>query len=201
MEREVLQMTQVLILKGSPRPKGNSAVLAEQVRAGAEGAGAKVESVYLHGLDIQPCDGCYFCEGTGVCVIEDDMQALYPKLRRADAIVIASPVYWFTYSAQVKLCVDRWVALETPDGNELGGKKIGIVLTYGDTDIFTSGGINAIHSFQSMFGYIGAEIVGYVYGTGDKPGEVKDQPELMERALKLGQQLASKGIEPAVSEG
>lgn len=191
----------VLILKGSPRQKGNSSVLADQVRAGAEGAGAEAESVFLHGLDIQPCDGCFFCEGSGVCVIEDDMQYLYPKLRQADAIVIASPVYWFTYSAQVKLCVDRWLALETKDGNELRGKQIGIVLTYGDTDIFTSGGINAIHAFQSLFGYIGSEIVGYVYGTGNKPGEVKDQPKLMDRALKLGQQLASDGKESAVSVG
>jgi multimeric flavodoxin WrbA len=181
----------ILILKGSPREKGNSAVLADQVCAGAEGAGVEVESVYLHGLDIQPCDGCFFCEDSGICVIEDDMQALYPKLRGADALVIASPVYWFTYSAQVKLCVDRWLALETRDGNELRGKQVGIVLTYGDTDIFTSGGINAIHAFQSLFGYIGAEIVGYVYGTGNKPGEVKDQPELLERAFKLGRQLAS----------
>ena len=181
----------ILILKGSPREKGNSAVLAEQVCVGAESAGAEVESVYLHGMDIQPCDGCFFCEDTGICVIEDDMQSLYPKLRQADAIVIASPVYWYTYSAQVKLCIDRWLALETRDGNELRGKQVGIVLTYGDTDIFTSGGINAIHAFQSLFDYIGAEIVGYVYGTGNKLGEVKEQPKLMESALRLGQQLAS----------
>jgi multimeric flavodoxin WrbA len=191
VDRKGQPMTKkVLILKGSPREKGNSATLADQLRAGAEGEGAEVESVYLHALDISPCDGCFFCEGSGVCAVDDDMQSLYPKLREADAIVIASPVYWFTYSAQIKLCVDRWVALETSEGNELRGKQVGIILTYGDTDIFTSGGINAIHTFQSMFGYIGAEIVGYVYGRGNKPGEVKGQPELMERAFKLGQQLA-----------
>lgn len=123
-------------------------------------------------------------------MIDDDMQSLYPKLRQADALVIAGPVYWFTYSAQVKLCIDRWLALETNDGNELRSKQVGIVLTYGDMDIFTSGGINAIHTFQSLFDYIGAEIVGYVYGTGNKLGEVKEQPQLMEWALQLGQQLA-----------
>lgn len=181
----------ILILKGSPRQRGNSSVLADQVRAGAEGAGAEVESVYLHGLDIQPCDGCYFCEGSGICAIEDDMQSLYPKLRQADALVIASPVYWFTFSAQVKLCIDRWLALETPKGSQLRGKQVGIVLTYGDSDLHTSGGINAIHTFQSMFDYIGAEIVGYVHGTGNRAGEVRDQPELMDGAFKLGQQLAS----------
>ena len=181
----------VLILKGSPRQRGNSSVLADQVRAGAEGAGAEVESVYLHGLDIQPCDGCYFCEGSGICAIEDDMQALYPKLRQTDVLVIASPVYWFTFSAQVKLCIDRWLALETKGGSQLAGKQVGIVLTYGDSDLHTSGGINAIHTFQSMFDYIGAEIVGTVHGTGNKAGEVKEQPELMDRAFKLGQQLAT----------
>jgi multimeric flavodoxin WrbA len=183
--------TKLLILNGSPRQSGNSATLADQVRRDAESAGAEVESIYLHGLDINPCDGCYFCQDTGICVVDDDMQSLYPKLREADAIVIASPIYWFTYSAQVKLCVDRWLALETSDGNELRGKRIGIVLTYGDTDIHTSGGINAINTFKSMFDYIGAPIVGYVHGTGNKPGEVRDQPDLMDRAFKLGQRLAS----------
>lgn len=185
----------ILILKGSPRERGNSATLADQVSAGAEEAGADVESIYLHGLDIQPCDACFFCEGSGICTIEDDMQFLYPKLRLADAIVIASPIYWFTISAQIKLCIDRWLAFETADGNELRGKKIGIILTYGDTDVYTSGGINAIHTFQSMFNYIGADIVGLVYGTGNKPGEVADQPELMERAFKLGQQIVMNDTE------
>ena len=78
----------VLILKGSPREKGNSAVLAEQVAAGATEAGAAVESVYLHGLDIRSCDACDLCQEQGDgCVIEDDMQILYPKLEEADAIL------------------------------------------------------------------------------------------------------------------
>ena len=83
----------VLIVKGSPRARGNSASLAEQVAAGARDAGAQVEEVYLHGLDIRPCDGCDFCQGEADmgCVIEDDMQLLYPKIREADAIVYASP--------------------------------------------------------------------------------------------------------------
>ncbi len=97
----------ILILKGSPREKGNSSVLAEQVSAGAQEAGADVESIYLHSLDIRACDACEECAGTGMCVIKDDMQSLYPKIANADAIVLASPVYWFTISAQLKLCIDR----------------------------------------------------------------------------------------------
>jgi multimeric flavodoxin WrbA len=182
----------VLILKGSPRERGNSATLADQAAAGAKAAGARVEAFYLHGMDIRPCDACDLCvEKQGGCVIEDDMQLLYPKLLQADAILIASPVYWFTFSAQTKLCIDRWYALETPKGNALAGKRIGIILTYADTDPYTSGGINAIRTFQDMFRYIRAEIVGFVYGAASNIGDVEKQPALMERAYQLGQQLAS----------
>jgi multimeric flavodoxin WrbA len=183
----------VLILKGSPREKGNSSVLADQVAAGAKSTGAEVESFYLHSMDIRPCDACDVCTETGNgCIIEDDMQLLYPKLRQADAIVIASPVYWFTLSAQTKLCIDRWYALESPAGNALTGKQFGLVLTYGDTDPYTSGGINAIRTVQDMCRYLRASIVGIVYGTASKPGEIQNQPDLMNRAYKLGQRLGSQ---------
>ena len=183
----------ILILKGSPRQKGNSAVLADRVAAGARDAGADVEAFYLHGMDIRPCDACDSChEAEGVCIIKDDMQILYPKLRQADAIVVASPIYWFTVNAQTKLCIDRWYAFDTSKGNALAGKQIGIVLTYGDTDPFTSGAINAIHTFQDMFRYIRADIVGIVYGTGVNVGDVEKQSALMERAYQLGQRLASE---------
>jgi multimeric flavodoxin WrbA len=181
----------ILILKGSPREHGNSNTLADRVAKGASAAGAEVESLMLHHMDIRPCDACDTCQETGVCVIQDDMQKIYPLLEKADAIVIASPVYWFTLSAQTKLCIDRWYALESGQGNALRGKQIGIVLTYGDTDLYTSGGINAIHTFESMFRYIGAEIVGMVYGTANEIGDVEKQPELMERAYQLGQVLGS----------
>jgi len=179
----------VLILKSSPRENGNSNTLAGQVEAGAKEAGAEVESLMLHHMDIRPCDACDVCQETGVCIVKDDMQRVYPLLEKADAIVIAGPVYWFTISAQAKLCIDRWYALEGPHGSGLAGKQIGIVLTYGDTDLYTSGGINAIHTFESMFRYIGAEITGMVYGTAHEIGDAEKQPELMESAYKLGQKL------------
>jgi len=179
----------VLVLKGSPRESGNSNTLAGQVERGAREAGAEVDSLMLHHMDIRPCDACDVCQETGVCIVKDDMQKIYPLLEKANAILIASPIYWFTISAQAKLCIDRWYALETPQGNALRGKQIGIVLTYGDTNLYTSGGINAIHTFESMFRYIGAEIVGMVYGTANQIGDAEKQPELMEHAYKLGQKL------------
>lgn len=181
----------ILILKGSPRAKGNSAVLAGQVMAGAEEAGAQVESIYLHGKNIQPCDACDVCQdGYEGCIIEDDMQAIYPKVESAKVIVIASPVYWFTISAQTKLCIDRWYAFGGDDYRALRGKRLGLVLVYGDTDLYTSGGINAIHTFESMARYLEMEIAGMVYGTAWQLGEAAENPELLERAYQLGAELA-----------
>ena len=181
----------VLVFKGSPREKGNSSILADQAAAGAKSAGAEVESFNLHNMDIRPCDACDVCQETGVCVLKDDMQMLYPKLQEADAIVIASPVYWFTMSAQTKLFIDRWYGMDSSEGNALKGKQFGILLTYGDTDPYSSGAINAIRTFQDMFRYIEATIVEIVYGSASNAGDVQNQPELLERAYKLGQKLGT----------
>jgi len=185
----------ILLVMGSPRKEGNSATLAKQVAAGAEATGATVESFYLHGMNIQPCTACDACreERDKDCVIDDDMETLYPKLRQADALVIATPIYWFTVSAQTKLFMDRWYALGGP-GEEyaaFAGKRIGIVLTYADVDPFASGAVNALRTFQDAFNYVGAQIVGMVYGSASKAGEIRKNRDLMEKAYELGKQLGS----------
>ena len=181
----------VLILKGSPREKGNSSTLADQVAAGASQAGAEVETVSLQKLNIRPCTGCDACQraGGGHCNIDDDMEALYPKLMRADAILISSPIYWFALSAQTKLCIDRWYALESPKGSALAGKQFGLVLTYGDSDLLTSGGINAVRTFEDMCRYLRGPIAGLVYGSASNVGDVNSQPALLEKAYQLGQKM------------
>ncbi len=181
----------VLILKASPRQNGNSSILADQVAAGAAEAGARVETCDLHAMNIRPCDACDFCQGTGtgLCTIDDDMHELYPKLREATGIVVASPIYWFTLSAQAKLCIDRWYALEGPGGSALAGKQFGVLLTYGDADPQTSGVTNAIHTFQDMVRYLKAELVGAIHGSASAAGDIRNQPQLLERAFRLGRQL------------
>lgn len=181
----------ILILNGSPRQKGNSATLAEHLAAGARENGASVESIYLHGLDIRPCDACDECRGTGgVCVIKDDMQKIYPKLIAADAIVLASPIYWFTFSAQLKLCLDRWYAFQASHWQELRGKPFGILLAYGDDDAYDSGVANAIHSFESACRFLEAPIAGVVHGSLSDLGDAQKHPELLEKARQLGGKLA-----------
>jgi multimeric flavodoxin WrbA len=180
----------VLVFKGSPREKGNSSLLADRAVDGMRDTGAVAEIFALHRLDIRPCDACDICQETGVCVLKDDMQPLYAKLRDARAVLIASPIYWFTMSAQTKLFIDRWYAFQGSQDNMLMGKKFGVILTYGDTDPYTSGAINAIRTFQDTFHYLKAEMVGMVYGTANNEGDVLDHPELMEQAYKLGYKLA-----------
>ncbi len=178
----------VLILKGSPRERGNSSLLADRAADGAREAGAEVENIYLHGLDIRACDACDLC-ADGACVIEDDMLPLYPKLAEADAILLASPIYWFTFSAQLKLCIDRWYGFQGHQWGEVSRKKFGILLTYGDTDLYTSGGINAIHTIESMVRFLKSEIVGIVHGSVDASGEIEQHPDLLAQAYKLGKRL------------
>jgi len=182
----------IMVVIGSPRRKGNSATLAKHVADGAKDAGAKVDTFFLQGMDIRPCTACDACRTKlkKDCIIKDDMKKLYPKMKSADGIVIASPIYWFTVSAQTKLFMDRWYALGGDDGYELAGKKFGIVLAYADADPFTSGAVNALRTFQDAFNFIGAEVVGTVYGSAWKAGEIKKNKALMNSAYALGKQMA-----------
>jgi multimeric flavodoxin WrbA len=184
----------ILVLLGSPRKKGNSTTLAEKIIAGAEAGGATVEKIYLHGRQISPCQACYACQkpDSKGCAIDDDMQPIYQKLIDADAWVIASPVYWFSMSAQTKLFMDRCFALPAYKKGAFRGKRVAIAMSYGDADPFISGCVNALRTFQDAFAYAGAKIVGMVYGSAEKPGEISSNQPLMEKAEALGQKLAKR---------
>ena len=182
----------VLMAIGSPRKKGNSATLARQVAAGAKAGGAQTEIFFLHYMNIKPCTACDACRKKKDvdCIIQDDMQILYSKLREADAIVMASPVYWFSLSGQTKVFMDRWYGLGGDEGYELAGKKFGIVLTYADADPFVSGAVNALRTLQDALNYIGADIVGMVYGSASKAGEIRKNEAVMQGAFELGKKIA-----------
>jgi multimeric flavodoxin WrbA len=184
----------VMIVIGSPRKKGNSSVLSKQVAAGAKAGAAKVETFFLHDMNIKPCTACDSCRRNTKtdCVIQDDMQILYPKLKSADAIVIASPIYWFSVSAQTKLFMDRWYGLGDDEGYALAGKRFGIVLVYAAEDPFVSGAVNALRMFQDSLRFMKAEIVGMVYGSAWKAGEIRKNKALMEEAYELGKTIASE---------
>jgi multimeric flavodoxin WrbA len=185
---------QVIVILGSPREKGNSAILAEQISKGAKSVGADIETIFLQGLKIAPCKSCYACQkpNSKGCATKDDMQSLYLKLIKADAWVIASPVYWFSMSAQTKIFLDRCFALPAYGKNSFLGKRIAIAMSYGDKDPFVSGCVNALRTFQDAFRYTGSKMVGMVYGSAMKAGEIKLNEALMQEAENLGKRLVKK---------
>ena len=185
---------QVLVILGSPRKKGNSSTLAARISRGAKSTAAEVETLFLQDLKISPCRGCDTCQTNDSkgCAIKDDMQEIYPKLIKADAWVIASPVYWFTMSAQTKIFMDRCYALPAYVKNPFAGKRIAIAMSYGDIDAVKSGCVNALRTFQDAFRYTGSKIVGMVYGSAMKAGEIANNEVLMREAEELGKLLVSR---------
>ena len=185
---------QVLVILGSPRKKGNSSTLAARISRGAKSAGAEVETLFLQDLKISPCRGCDTCkkDDSKGCAINDDMQEIYRKLIKADAWVIASPVYWFTMSAQTKIFMDRCYALPAYAKNPFAGKRIAIAMSYGDIDAVKSGCVNALRTFQDAFRYTRSKIVGMVYGSAMKAGEIVNNKALMREAEELGKLLVSR---------
>jgi len=192
--RRVFMAKKVLVMLGSPRRKGNSAILADQITKGAKSAKAKVETIYLHGRTIAPCKACLACQkkNSKGCSIKDDMQDIYLKLIEADAWVIASPVYWFTMSAQTKLFMDRCFALPAYHKDPFRGKRIAIAMTYGDEDPFTSGCVNALRTFQDAYGYTESTIVGMVYGSAMDAGQIRSNKKVMQEAFDLGKKLTAE---------
>jgi multimeric flavodoxin WrbA len=185
-------MKKITVLLGSPRNGSNSTLLAEQLAEGAREEGAGIELINLHGLNIMPCTGCGSCQESprSGCIIEDNMQPVYDKLKSSDTIVLATPVYWFSVSAQTKTAIDRLYAIGGGDANVLGGKSFAIILTYADEDPFVSGAANAIRMFQDIAAYLGAQIEGVVCGSAYGPGEIRSNTTVMKEAWELGRKLA-----------
>lgn len=92
---------------GSPIKKGNVDLLVTQVLNGARSRGAKTEKIYLNELNIKPCQSCGVDPRPKFCLYEDDMKIVYHALESSDVIVLGSPVYFDTVSAQTKLMIDR----------------------------------------------------------------------------------------------
>ena len=103
----------ILILNGSPRSKGNTAMLCEAFSAGAQSAGHQVTRFDLHKLDIHGCLGCVKGgkDPASPCVQKDDMGLIYPVYREADLVVLASPMYYWGFSGQLKTAFDRLFAV------------------------------------------------------------------------------------------
>jgi multimeric flavodoxin WrbA len=121
----------VMVLHGSARHGGDTDTLADHFLQGLEEAGAN-EVTHFRPIEmtIAHCRGaaCLACAGCGGCVVQDDMQAVYPALRKADVVVIASPMFWGYMTSQLKTLFDRLEAVCTPE--YFGGKEFVLLIGY-----------------------------------------------------------------------
>ncbi|MBR2184322.1 MAG: flavodoxin family protein [Prevotella sp.] len=116
----------ILVLSGSPRKGGNTELLAEAFAKGATEGQHHVEIVSVRDYKVNPCLGCNACFNTdGVCAQKDDMAAIYEKMSQADMLVIASPVYFYGISAQLKAVIDR---LHNPIRDSFPIQKMALLL-------------------------------------------------------------------------
>ena len=120
----------VLILSASPRKGGNSDTLCDQFLRGAKESGHQAEKIFLRDKKIGYCTGCGVCNKTHRCAQDDDMAEVLEKMVRADVIVMATPVYFYTMNAQMKTVIDR----VAPRYSEVSDKDFYYLLTAADSD-------------------------------------------------------------------
>lgn len=125
----------ILVLNGSPRPKGSTKQMVEVFREGAESIGHQVDVIDVCKKKIAGCLACEYChtKGNGVCVQKDDMQEVYHLLGEADMLVIASPIYYHGISGQLKCTLDRFYSAAYPSDflEYLGLEDMGVLTAYG----------------------------------------------------------------------
>jgi multimeric flavodoxin WrbA len=172
----------VLILSASPRKGGNSDLLCDEFLRGARSAGHRAEKIFPSDLTIGYCTGCGVCNRTHACVQKDDMADLLDKLVKADAIALATPVYFYSMDAQLKTLIDRTV----PRYTEISGKDFYYILTAADGDqAMLNRAVEAIRGFTEDC-LDGANERGILYATGVwAAGEVKATP-FMPQAYEMG---------------
>ena len=171
----------VLIISSTPRKGGNSDILCDEFAAGAKEAGNAVEKIRIADKKIGYCTGCYACQKTGKCAIKDDAQKVIDKMMAADVIVLASPVYFYCVSAQLKALIDRTVVVYP----KLTNKRFYYILTMADTNRkMFDGALAALRGF--LVCYDGSKECGKVCASGVyEKGAVRDT-RFMDSARKLG---------------
>lgn len=178
----------IVILNGSPRKKGNTSALAKAFIEGAESSGNTVTEFFLGDMDIHGCKGCWGGHSSKdcPCVQHDDMNQIYPAVKDCDVIVLASPLYYWTMSGQLRTALDRLFALEEGDGNLLRGHdRASALLMAAEGHGFE----DAVTYFDHLMGHLRWKNLGHVLAGGNcDVGDIEGKPEL-QQAYDLGKSI------------
>jgi multimeric flavodoxin WrbA len=182
----------VLGIMSSPRFGGNTDLLLDAALNGAQSQGAEVEKIDIAKLRIAPCREIYACLKDGKCVIKDEMDPLYDKLVKADAIIVATPIFFYTVSAQLAALISRCQALWSRRyvlNMDIPAKK-GAFIAVGATKgakLFDGPKLTIRYFFKAINAEYTEELL--IRGV-DKKGEIKEHPTALNDAFELGKRLA-----------
>jgi len=178
----------IVILNGSPRKNGNTSALIQKFTEGAESAGHTVTEFFLDQMEIHGCKGCFGGHSSRECpcVQTDDMAKIYPAVRECDVIVLATPLYYWNMSGQIRTAIDRLFALEEGDGNLLRGHgRASALLMAAEGNGFE----DVLLYYDHLMEHLRWKNLGHVLAGGNgEVGDIAGKPEL-EEAYELGRSI------------
>jgi multimeric flavodoxin WrbA len=189
----------ILGIYGSPRKGGNTDILLDKTLQAARSAGADVSPIRCCDLKIAGCAECGGCDRTGKCVVDDDMQKVYPKLYEADAIVLASPIFFYGITSQAKALIDRCQAAwckrmldKTPEEKRTLSRGRGYLICVGATkgkNLFEGAQLVAKYFFDALdMSFEGGVFINKV----DRKGDIENNPDALKQAYELGTRVVSE---------
>ena len=171
----------ILALIGSPRRRGNTDLLVDAALAEAAKHGHTGEKLYLYDHAIRPCVDCRSCkQGEKVCVQKDGMPKIYRAIDAADALILATPIYWYGPTAMMKLLIDR---LRPYVANRRLEDKKAYLIAPSEEGPSACGPL--VESLKLSYKYLGLVYGGEALITANEKGEVAKKPEEMEKARRL----------------
>ena len=189
------KIKRVIGISGSPRRGGNTEMLLDRVLDAARNNGADIKKFILNELNFSPCQECENIRQDGACIVEDDWQKMFLEIENADAVVIASPIFFGSVSAQIKMFIDRfqclWLAKNIFKAYKAKKKKLGVFICVeaSDKQDFFD---NAKAIIKNFFATIGAVYAEELFCPGiDKKGAINENQEYFKRASELGRKIIS----------
>ena len=179
-------MSKVLVISTSLRAGSNSDVLAERLIAGARAAGHEVEHISLKGKDIRFCIGCLACQKTQRCVLGDDAVWIAEKVKNADTLVFATPIYYYEMSGQMKTLLDRLNPLYPSDYRF---RKVYLLTTAAEDESYVpEKAVSGLQGWVDCFEK--AEFAGALFCGGiNDPGEASGKKDAQDKAYEFGKAL------------
>lgn len=194
-------MKNILVIQGGGRPRGNTAQLVESFVKGVTETGHQAEIVSLIKNEVKGCLGCNACRYGKPCIQKDDFNGLVPKIKEADLIVFASPLYFWTVSARIKAFIERFYCIAEEDGDPPFGryekypvKDCALLMTAADNFFWTFEQAVSYYQF-ALVNYIGFHDKGMLLagGCGDTNGKPQiGQTTHLQAAYEFGKNSYSE---------